>query len=263
MSNLTGQGLAEFVSSKIGTPYVYGTKLAYGVFTQSQYTLLKSKYPSIFDLEYQRKIADKGLIGKVCTDCSGLITAYTENTKGSAQLYSSAYARLPMSKLSDFAIGTVLYKTGHVGTYVGKDSSGNPLCVEAKGIDFGTISGIIKNPNRWLCGLTFKDIDYSISNPIEPGLITYKDKNPYPVPKIILKKGSIFSLSVKWLQWELRQSGYNNNFTYAGIAYKPVSIDGSFGPITYAAVKAFQQSCKITIDGEVGEETRKCLLNDD
>ena len=158
---LTGKGLVDFTNGKIGTPYVYCAKGADGAFTQAKYDFLAKAYPTVFTNSYKRKIADKGLVGKVCTDCSGLITWYMGSTMGSAQLYSAAYARLPMSKLDDFAIGTVLYKQGHVGVYAGKDANGKPICIEAKGIDYGTVKGIITDPNRWTCGLTFKNVDYT------------------------------------------------------------------------------------------------------
>ena len=40
---------------------------------------------------------------------------------------------------------------------------------------------------------------------------------------------------------------------------KKIKIDGEIGPISDAAIRAFQKSCKITVDGKVGVNTRKCL----
>ena len=54
---------------------------------------------------------------------------------------------------------------------------------------------------------------------------------------------------VKWLQFELNEAGYK------------VVIDGEFGPKTLNAVKQFQKSCKIEVDGLVGKVTRQCLKN--
>lgn len=259
MSKLTGQGLADFVLGKVGTPYVYGAKGADGPFTQRKFNSLKASYPKTFTQSYINKIISKKLVGKVCTDCSGLISWYSGKVLGSAQLYSKAYARLPMSKIDDFAVGTVLWKSGHVGVYCGKDANGKPICIEAKGIDYGTVNGIITNPNRWSYGLTFSWIDYEIPNKITD--ITYKGKNPYTTPKVLLKKGSKGS-NVKWLQWELNEAGYGNKFTYNGKTYDGVKIDGDFGTITDAATRAFQKSCKITVDGEVGPDTRNKLIED-
>lgn len=41
----------------------------------------------------------------------------------------------------------------------------------------------------------------------------------------------------------------------------PLKSDGIFGPMTQAAVRAFQQSVTITADGIVGPITTEALLN--
>lgn len=55
--------------------------------------------------------------------------------------------------------------------------------------------------------------------------------------------------SVKALQLILR--GHDAN----------LSVDGEFGPLTEAAVKAFQEVFKVTADGIVGPVTWGLLLN--
>lgn len=260
MSNvLTGQGLAAFVLSKVNTPYVYGAKGADGIFTSKKLYILKNCYPKVFDKVYLQKIANMDVVDKkICTDCSGLISWYTGKVYGSAQLHYNAYTRLPINKLDDFAIGTVLWKQGHVGVYVGKDKEGKPLCVEAKGIDYGTICSPITNPNRWSYGLTFSWMDYAIPKPIEDK--TWKGTNPYNKPSGLIKKG-MKGEGVRWLQWELNEAGYSKPFTYNGKVYSKVKIDGDFGIITESALKLFQSSCKIRVDGICGDITKKYLLN--
>lgn len=54
---------------------------------------------------------------------------------------------------------------------------------------------------------------------------------------------------VKTLQKQLKSLGY----------YKTGSVDGSFGPLTKAAVKQFQRKAKITVDGIIGPQTRAAL----
>ena len=142
MANLTGVGLANFAKSKKGTPYIYGCKGADGKVTQAKVNSLARTYPSVFTSSYLYKIKRKGLVGKVCCDCSGLISWYTKKLLGSAQLYSQAKARLPISQWKKFAVGTVMWKQGHVGVYLG-----DGLVAEAKGIDYGTI--ISNGPIRW------------------------------------------------------------------------------------------------------------------
>ena len=113
------------------------------------------------------KIKAKKLVGKVCTDCSGLISWYTGRVLGSSQLYSQAYARLPISKWKQFAVGTVVWKSGHVGVYLGDGK-----VVEAKGIDYGTIISDI-NDTKWKYGLTFSWIDYDIKESISSDEISF------------------------------------------------------------------------------------------
>lgn len=239
MGNLTGQGLANFAISKKGTPYVYGAKGSYGVFTSSRLNSLTKLYPSTFTSTYINKA--KKYVGKVCTDCSGLISWYTGKIIGSSQMYSTASKRIPISKLNEVPIGAVLWKSGHVGVYIG-----NGKCVEAKGINYGTIESKV-SATAWKYALLFDYIDYGkVSAPVAT-----KQTNPYKTPSLNVRKGQKGE-SVKWVQWELVEAGYN---------LKPYSgIDGDFGSGTQKLVKQFQQSCKLVADGIVGEKTRKAFI---
>jgi peptidoglycan hydrolase-like protein with peptidoglycan-binding domain len=61
-----------------------------------------------------------------------------------------------------------------------------------------------------------------------------------------VKKGQTGN-SVKWVQWELCESGYQ------------VTIDGDYGKNTLSAVKEFQKAKKLSVDGIVGKNTRTAL----
>lgn len=254
---LTGKGLAKFAASKAGTPYVYGAKGADGPLTQARVNWLAAHYPNVFTAGYLKKIKDRHYVGQVCCDCSGLISWYTGKVLGSSQLYNQAKARLPMSQLDKFAIGTVLYRQGHVGVYCGLNSKGQHILMEAKGIDHGTVCSIV-NPAKWKCGLTFSWIDYSIDYPIDSNLITYKGINPYKEPTGIIKAGSSGE-AVRWLQFELIESGYGYEFSYNHEKHNPVVISGNFDKDTKAAVLSFQTSSKLEVDGIVGPATKKAL----
>ena len=243
MAVLTGEGLASFSKSKVGTPYVYGAKGADGKLTQTRVNWLAKNYPSVFTSKYLKKIKDRKYVGKICCDCSGLISWYTGKVYGSAQLYSKAYTRMPISQWKKFAVGTVLWKSGHVGVYIG-----DGLVVEEKGIDYGCVISKIGD-TKWSYGLTFSWINYDIAEKVDSDKITYKGTNPYSVPKVSLKKGSKGE-AVKWLQWELVEAGYK------------ITIDGSFGTNTLNALKKFQKSAKITVDGICGPKTRAALIED-
>lgn len=232
---LKGNDLADYALSKQGTPYFYGAKMQ--PLTRDLMNRLHALYPNIVTLGYMQIAEQQAQINKINVDCSGLIGAFRGKQIGSSQLYSSAYRRLPISEVRNFARGTVLWKQGHVGVYVG-----DGMCVEAKGIRYGTVKTPVAN-TKWLYGLTFGDMDYNITTKVEGGK---KNKNPYAEPTRLLKNGSSGN-DVKWLQFELNESGFG------------LDIDGIFGNKTLAAVLTFQQSCKIEVDGIVGNNTIKCL----
>lgn len=246
MSNkLTGKALAEFVITKIKVPYVYGAKGANGTFTLNQLNSLAKSYPAMFSPLYKSRA--KSYVGKVCTDCSGLISWYTGKSLGSAQMYSSASKRGLIADVDKAPIGAVLWKSGHVGVKVD-----NTYCVEAKGINYGTVKTKITD-TKWTHWLLFDYMDYEDVKAVT----TKKAANPYVKPSNTIRKGMI-SESVKWLQFELLEAGFTK--VRVGLETETLTIDGEFGEITESALKAFQQSSKLKVDGLCGSETIKALL---
>ena len=93
---------------------------------------------------------------------------------------------------------------------------------------------------------------------LNDGLVTVSiiiNKNPYKEPTYTLYKGRLKMDKeyVKWLQWELRELGYNID-GHGG-------IDGIWGEYTEKYVWAAQEYLEIEVDGKVGPETRKALKN--
>lgn len=239
---LTGKGLVKNSKKLLGTPYFYGAKTSYGVLTEAFMKQMHNSYPGIVTNDYMQKARNKKQVGKVNVDCSGVISDYTGKLLGSAQLYSKAKKRLPISNVSDFAVGTVLWKEGHVGVYIGLEN-GVPLCIEAKGINYGCIKSKVSS-TAWKCGLTFSDIEYTYTKKVSG---TSKGKNPYTESTINIKYGAQGE-SVRWLQWELVEAGYT------------IDIDGIYGAKTKEALGKFQKSAKLTVDYICGAKTRKALI---
>lgn len=239
MAKLTGKGLAEFAQSKLGINYVYGAKGSDGKFTQTKLDWLARNYKSIFTTSYKSKA--KKFIDKVCCDCSGLISWYTGKILGSSQMYSTASKRGLIKDIDKAPIGAVLWKSGHVGVKID-----DTYCVEAKGINYGTVKTKISK-TKWTHWLLFDYIDYDEVKTKTPVITTKKKINPYNKPTSTIRKGSRGE-AVKWIQFELIESGYK------------LTIDGIFGKTTLKYVKKFQQSSKLVVDGIVGTKTIDALV---
>lgn len=290
-SGLTGQGLADFAEGRIGLPYFYGAKISHGILTEEFIQKLHEKLPDLVTDNYMEQARQKEQVGKVNTDCSGLIGAYLGMELSSAQMYAVADQRIMIqnfesreqrftkqnfgssdqcssSKMYEsyawFPVGTVLWKPGHVGVYLGK-RDGAYRCVEAKGINYGTICSNVSD-NDWKCGLLFPRVNYDveshiIDNMAEKFSITRKGENPYLRPcawimqpeeaaKHPETKKITHGEGVRWLQWELCEAGY------------PISIDGVFGSETKTALQKFQISCELCPDGIAKfEELEKISLS--
>ena len=145
-------GLIEFCKSKIGTPYVYGAKGE--VLTEQRLQVLVSQNPSMYTSQYIKKA--RRFLGQHCTDCSGLISWYTGIVRGSYNYHDTAVNKVPIGALDESMIGWALWKPGHIGIYIG-----NGYCVEAKGIDYGTIKSRVRD-TAWQKVLKLCDIDYKM-----------------------------------------------------------------------------------------------------
>jgi hypothetical protein len=159
MANLTGAGLAKFAKSKKGTPYIYGCKGADGKVTQAKVNSLARTYPSVFTSSYLYKIKRKGLVGKVCCDCSGLISSCTGIERNSTNYKETAKEVIKLSELSknwNKYIGYGLWMKGHIG-----------VVSEIKDYYYamdGSNRNMVKYPmnkQNWNCAIKLKDIDYS------------------------------------------------------------------------------------------------------
>lgn len=143
----TAQGLIEFAKSKIGTPYVYGAKGT--VMSLEQIRTLRRMYGSNC-VWY----SDDNKAGKVCVDCSGLISWYTGIVRGSGQYKSTAVEVIPISQRTNKHIGWAVWMNGHIGIYLGNDTY-----IAADGSAYGVRIAKLSQ-NRFTHLLKLCDIDY-------------------------------------------------------------------------------------------------------
>lgn len=104
--------LVKFARSKIGTPYIYGAKGE--VLTKEKFDYLQKTY----GIDYVWK-SDSAKIGKVCVDCSGLISWHCNVMRGSAQWFAKATEKHPISEIDKAPVGALLYMKGHITIYSG------------------------------------------------------------------------------------------------------------------------------------------------
>ncbi len=123
--SLTNIGLVEFVKTKLGVPYVYGAKGK--VLTQDQFDFFKRTYPQYTPLNDVKKV------GKVCVDCSGLISWYTGILKSSTAFANESKLQ-PINTISLAPPGVAVWRKGHIGVYIG-----NGEIIEARGSAYGTV----------------------------------------------------------------------------------------------------------------------------
>ena len=125
---MTGKELVAFCRSKLGIAYVYGMKGS--VMTEANYNYLKNKYGKMV------WNSDRKKIGKVCVDCSGLISWACGVKLGSTQWKERAKSVNPISTIEKAPIGALVWMQGHIGVYTGM-KNGYPYYIAADGSAYG------------------------------------------------------------------------------------------------------------------------------
>lgn len=126
---MTGRELVDFCRSKLGTAYVYGMKGE--KMTEANFNYLHKLYGRQY-VPY----SDHTKIGKVCVDCSGLITWACGKPYNSAGWKSAADEKHPIATLGEAPVGALVWMPGHIGVYTGKK---NGVChyIAADGSKYG------------------------------------------------------------------------------------------------------------------------------
>lgn len=145
--------------------------------------------------------------------------------------------RIPVKQAAATA-GAILLRyppaPGAMGHIVVSDGMGGT--VEAMGKAYGVVRGKVSGRN-WDTGVLIPGFTY-------PGAAA----QPVPVaaPALLYAKGApnMKKSVIKDIQRALKNADYN-----------PGPIDGDYGPLTIAAVAAFQQAKGLVMDGQVGSKT--------
>lgn len=152
----SGASLVQYAEKALrdGVKYLYGCNMQ--TLTQDKLDALRAANPTQIT-ESRYAVAKAQFIGKVCTDCSGLIFGYYPKYRTSAQLYNNATFRRPLNKnnTTEIPVGAVLWKDGHVGIYVG-----NGYEIEARGFDYGVQRRKVSD-TAFTHYLLFNDFEYN------------------------------------------------------------------------------------------------------
>lgn len=152
MSKVTGTELVKFCRGKIGIPYVYGMKGS--ILTEPNFNYLQNRYGKNAVWE-----SDRAKIGKVCVDCSGLISWACGVQLGSSQWMERAKAKktmYPISTIKDAPIGALVWMQGHIGVYSGM-KNGEPYYIAADGSAYG-VREVPLSKNKFTHWLLVKEI---------------------------------------------------------------------------------------------------------
>ena len=113
--------------------------------------------------------------------------------------------------------------------------------VRIKAAGYATSSTYVQTNLKRIQLYNLRDYDKGFGYDLEP-------RNPYARPYGLVKRG-MRGEPVQWVQWELKQQGYQ------------IAIDGIFGPKTEEAVRNFQSRTKLACDGIVGPRTIAALID--
>ena len=239
-TTLSATELARRVQTKLGLPYVYsalGQRM-----TEELIRSFAKAYPSVYTSSYLAKTLKA--VGKQAFDCVGLIKFFVWGNTGDKLLTynpatdisaNNAYNRATVKgtiKTIPETPGVCVWLNGHIGVYIG-----GGYVIEARGVDYGVVkTKLAARPwTHWLC---YPGVDYG-----------RETSQPAQVNRPMLRRGSK-GAAVKEMQSKLIASGFSL------LRY---GVDGDFGSETDAAVRAFQKTRGLTVDGICGPKTWSAL----
>jgi len=265
----TNEHFMAFCEKMLRQPYWYGCCLYKA--TNSLLSKKTSQYPSSYIVSRMVRYRQDITAKKVVADCIGAVKGYAWTGGGIGVLeaigteatYTSKYGSngcpdkgangmftYAKSKgMAWGAIGTLpeiaglaLYKSGHVGYY-----AGNGYAIEWKGFSYGCIKTKVAG-RGWTHWYKLPFIQYG-NDPIPatddtPPKVDHSARTlRYTKGRAMLRGEDVLAVQARLLE----------------LGYDPGKADGVYGPMTAAAVVAFQSSRQLDADGIVGPLTRAAL----
>ena len=245
----TAKGLVEYAKAQLGRPYWNGT---FGqAASKDLYDQKKRQLSSQYKWEYNPAEA-----GKKVHDCVGLIKGYiwcegpnsASYTYNAAQdidesmMYDACTTNGSISTIPEVP-GTLVFKTGHVGVYIGGGK-----VIEARGRSYGVVETKLSD-RGWTSWGYCPYITYEEPKKEEPKQEA-KPTGTITLDLPVLKRGAKGD-TVRAMQFLLIGYGYD---------MEGYGADGSFGGATERALKKYQSSNGLAVDGSCGPATWSKLL---
>ncbi len=259
MTVKTNLGLVAWAQQWVGQRYWYGT-VCYDC-TTSLLNRKAHQYPSHYTSSRMPQYKADVAAGKKCCDCVGLIKGYywarEDGTqqygldgrpdKGAEGMFSAAKVKGKISTLPEIP-GLLLYSPGHVGVYIG-----GGYAIEARGFNYGVVKTKVSQ-RSWTHWYQCPYIDYITSAPTEP-IPSHEESETPPLSEHTTDTARQlqYRKGVKMLRGEDVAQVQSRLIE---LGFQPGKADGVYGPVTEAAVKAFQARTDISVDGIVGPVTR-------
>ena len=188
----------------------------------------------------------KPWIGKMAADCSGGIVGairkkspnYGDRT---ANTFKAEFTECGKISSIPEIPGLAVWRNGHIGIYEGKG-----YVLEFRGTEYGAVRTKIKNRNFTHWG-KIKGVKYESLSDSE-----WKVKRLLKLTAP-MQKGA----DVKELQTRIRNYGIKT--VVINGREKAFKSDGVYGPVTEAAVKAYQKRMGLVVDGKAGKKTVSAL----
>lgn len=247
----------DFVSKLYNISTTDKTVYAWGMFgspiTKSIVSGKAKQYPTWYT-DAKIKGVFEPLYGKTPIvwgfDCIGLIKAVlwgwegnTSKSYGGAVYASNGVPDLSAdatiercsevsTNFSNISVGEFLWMKGHCGIYIGNGQVVESTPAWKNGVQITSLKA-----RNWLKHGKLPWVEYSVKGV----------KNTVSIELTVLRKGSK-GKQVKTLQRLLNAFGHN------------LDVDGSFGSLTQSALKAYQKTYKLEVDGICGGQSWKSLL---